>query len=492
IVESNALEAFPIRQGQLNLSSQSLLLLNCLIERFRDAKQYGSLLHVDDMNLQGVHLLQRDMGQVSLDDLMLSSWLEASSALLPQLIAQATVLAKKYHAVVTNPPYLNKYNPQLKAFMQSEYKDYGADLFSAFIYRNFEFCVKGGYSAFMTPFVWMFIKSYEKLRSYIISEKHISTLIQMEYSAFEEATVPICSFVFMNATSVGKGRYLRLTDFRGGMAAQNERVLEAQAHPDCNFVYDSDQKNYSKIPGSPVAYWLSKTALELFQNNPSFSKIAEPRAGLQTGENDTFLRLWHEIENNCIKYGCGSAQESMNSEEKWYPYSKGGEYRKWYGNYEYVVDWQNDGSNIKKDKLAKLSAGDILASNSKPKNVQYYFREGVTWTTLTSGAFSARLHIHGAIFDIKGSTSFFDNSRVQNYVMAFMNSLPFNTLMKVISPTLDYNAGYIGKMPIKIDESRFSICIALNNSCVAISQADWDSFETSWDFKRHPMVEAMR
>ena len=183
-------------------------------------------------------------------------------------------MAKKYTAVVTNPPYMNKFDAKLKKYIADNFADYKGDLFSVFMYHNFSFCTPDGYSAFMTPLVWMFIKTYEPLRNYILSFKHLSTLIQFEYSAFEEATVPICTFVLRNDNDINKSLCFRLSDFKGGMEVQKQKVLEALADKSCGYYYETDQTNFSKIPGSPIAYWVSKNMLKVFENGNPVSKNA--------------------------------------------------------------------------------------------------------------------------------------------------------------------------------------------------------------------------
>ena len=246
------------------------------------------------------------------------------------------LLLQKYTIICTNPPYLNKYNPKLKAFVNSNYKDYSGDLFSVFMYRNLQLCEPGGYCGFMTPNVWIFIKSYKKLRRYILDNKAITTLVQMEYSAFEEATVPICSFVLQNQKSAQLALCFRLSDFKGGTEVQKQKVLEAIANPDCGYFYEAQQDNFAKIPGAPVAYWVSEKFYEAFLRGITIDGLAKPRQGLATGCNDLFVRLWFEVKQEKICFGAENREDALRSRKKWFPYNKGGDFRKWYGNDEYV------------------------------------------------------------------------------------------------------------------------------------------------------------
>ena len=275
---------------------------------YEDGQEYGSMLQVDTLEPQpevdGTNLFGESA------DARLNTW------------NFRRLLAQKYDIVVTNPPYLNKYNPKLKDFVNKNYKDYSGDLFSVFIYRNLHLCKPDGYCGYMTPFVWMFIKTYEKLREYIIKGKSIATLVQMEYSAFEEATVPICSFVLKNGKPAEKGLYFKLSDFKGGMEVQKTKVLEALADKDCGYFYEADQSNFSKIPGAPVAYWVSEKFMQVFQKGKKLNDYAVVFEGLKTRDKEHFLRFWFEVNTF-----------------KWKHYAKGGAFRRWYGNGEYVVDW---------------------------------------------------------------------------------------------------------------------------------------------------------
>lgn len=327
-----------------------------------------------------------------------------------QLAKQAKIMSNKYAVVCTNPPYMNKLEGQLKKFVVDNYKAYSGDLFSVFIYRIFDYCKVDGYSAFMTPFVWLFIKTYEALRTYIIDTKAITTLVQMEYSAFEEATVPICSFVLKNGKATEKALCFRLSDFKGGMEVQKQKVLEALDNKKCGYFYQVEQSDFLKIPGSPIAYWISEKLLSIFEMAKSLSFYGEPKVGLQTGDTNYFLRYWYEVSNNKI-YLAKAKKELC----KWVPICKGGEYRRWYGNNEYVVNWENDGFEIKnfKDKNGKLK--------SRPQNVDFYFRKGITWNLISSANFAIRCYPAGMIFDVS-SNAFFCSDDLYLYIAAVLNS----------------------------------------------------------------------
>ena len=378
------------------------------------------------------------------------------------------LLARDYVAVCTNPPYLNKYNAKLKGFVNDKYKDYSGDLFSVFIYRNLQLCKPNGYCGFMSPFVWMFIKTYEKLREFIIRSRSITTLIQMEYSAFEEATVPICSFVLQNKKSDEAGLYFRLSDFKGGMEVQRQKVLEAIDNPDCGYFYEAQQSNFSKIPGSPVAYWVSKNIEEDFQIGILLSKVASPKQGMATADNARFVRKWYEPNISKI------ALNGFNG-VKWFPYNNGGGYRRWYGFNTDVVNWEDNGSEIKSFPKAYV------------RNEKDYFKSGITWNAITSSDISVRYFGEGYIFSNAGMAIFATQEKLL-FILAFINSLVAKKILSAISPTLNYNAGDIANLPLLLKQDYMNKINRKTQECIDLSTSDWDSYETSWDFKGHPLV----
>ena len=451
-----------------------------VVDTFIDAKEYGSILNVPDADYDYTLSVIDDFEQSVPVDFE-AQILRGKTDDIRALVNQAKLMAKKYTAVVTNPPYMNKFDAKLKKYIADNFAEYKGDLFSVFMYHNFSFCTPDGYSAFMTPLVWMFIKTYEPLRNYILSFKHLSTLIQFEYSAFEEATVPICTFVLRNDNDINKSLCFRLSDFKGGMEVQKQKVLEALADKSCGYYYETDQTNFSKIPGSPIAYWLSKKLLTAFSED-TIGDVAKPRQGLATGDNNRFLRLWHEIEITKFNSNCTSRENAAESKKKWFPCNKGGAFRKWYGNNDYVVNWENDGFEIRnfKDENGKL--------RSRPQNMNYYFKEGMTWSTISSSSLSMRYSPKGFMFETKGSVCFANDDSNLKYLLAMMNTPIVAEILLALSPTLDFHEGPLAKVPALIDTSVKTEVTALADENMSISKQDWDSFETSWDFKRNPLV----
>ena len=446
---------------------------------FIHAKELGSIIIPPQLDYEELgSLLTQYIKQVPDDFVGLHIYQENVKTILP-LIRQAKILANKYKTVATNPPYLNRYSPILKKYIESYYSDYKGDLFSVFIHRNLVFCDTSSYSGMMTPMVWMFIKTYEPLRNEVIREKSITSLIQFEYSAFEEATVPICSFVLKNCEETTPGLYIRLSDFKGGMDVQRKKTVEAIANTECGYYYETKAENFSKIPGSPIAYWVGEAMLKSFEN-PTLGDLAEPRQGLATADNNRFLRLWFECVQNRICYNAKSTEEAQQSGKKWFPYNKGGDFRKWYGNNDYVVNWENDGYEIKHivDDNGKL--------RSRPQNTNYYFRECATWSLNNSTATAFRHKSSGFIFDVNGMSLF--SSNYLNYFIGFCNTNISYEILKFINPSISFQAGDIAKLPIIINDENKEGVEQLVQQNITLSQTDWDSFETSWDFKKHPLI----
>lgn len=322
--------------------------------------------------------------------------------------------------------------------------------------------------------MWMFIQSYEKLRQYLFTQATIDTLIQFEYSAFEEATVPICTFVFKNSYVDKRGCYLRLTEFRGGMEVQRQKALEAINNHECGFYYEQNAKQYSKIPGSPVAYWVSEAFIRAY-NSKKIGNYGIARSGLQTGNNDLFLKYWHEVSIETIAFGMNSKEEYLESRKKWIPQIKGGEFRKWYGNFDYVVNWKNDGRDIKECKSCRLNA---MTTD------QFYFKKGITWSHTTSSVFGARYLPTGYFFNVEAPTLFLENDIL--YFLGFLDSCVAQLYLNANNSTMHYLVGNISALPIIMkDNTNIHDIVEVN---IHLSKIDWDSFETSWDFQRHPLL----
>lgn len=449
-----------------------------LVDLFKDAKEYGSILIVGFTSQQLDQLenrLEEIYSSIGDGGLFDTQDTEDLYILMKPLIKQARILTKKYKAVTTNPPYMNKFSNNLKNYINSKYADYKSDLFSVFMYRNFNMAKEGGYLGFMTPMVWMFIKSYEPLREYIIKNKNISTLIQFEYSAYEEATVPICSFVLKNKKDGSLGKYFRLSDFKGGMDIQKQKVLEAIANLRSKYYFETETTKFSKIPGSPIGYWLSDSFINMFADNSLIGDFADCNNGFTTGDNNLFLRLWFETDISYIAFNALSNEDSIRSGKKWFPYNKGGSFRKWYGNNDYVINWEKGGKDIKE-------YGHLV-----PRSMKYQFKRAISWSKISSGVCSFRVKDTGTMFDVAGLSMFpFDDDNYY-YLLASANSIVSQKCLEVLSPTLNYEAGHVASLPSKIFAKENVKELSKTN--VELSKMEWDSFEISWDFEGHPLLK---
>ncbi len=452
-----------------------------LLDTFKDALELGSLIEVETKDFESYSSYINNIYNNAENTSDYYYWRTDKYGQIIKLIKQAKILSNKYSITTTNPPYLNKMSGELKKYVVKNYKAYSSDLFAVFIKRNFDFTVENGYLGFMTPFVWMFIKSYEQLRKFIINEKSIATLVQMEYSAYEEATVPICSFVLKNGRATEKALCFRLSDFKGGMAVQKQKVLEAITDKDCGYFYEANIKEFNKIPNEPIAYFVSEIMFKIFEHSQSVATYGNTREGMATGSNALFMRYWFEVKKNRMKTNCKTRDNAVQSSCKWFPYNKGGDFRKWYGNDEYVVNWYNDGFEIMNFKDEKT--GRIRSHNY---NLDYIFRQGISWTALSSGNFGCRYSSQGKLADSKGSMLYLKNDDLLMYFLGLLNSCVSKYVLGVTSQTLDFKPGRIAELPVVVAE-RDSVESIVNYQ-VKLSKKDWDSFETSWDFQKHPLV----
>lgn len=425
-----------------------------------ECSNFGSLLKVDELGEQPkapeeLTLFNMDYNVVS------NNWN------FKRLISQ------KYTIICTNPPYMNgSYMPaELKKYIETEYKDCKSDMFSAFIVRELQSCKENGYVGMLTPYVWMFISSYEKLREYVLSTSSISSLVQLEYNAFEGACVPVCSFVLKKTSIPESGEYIKLSDFKG-IEVQAPKTLEAIKNPNCGYRYVAQQKNFSKIPGSPIAYWVNDQFLLHF-GTQDFTNIFDFKRGIATGDNNRFLRLWFEVSRCKINFNTGK-------QGKWFQYNKGGDFRKWYGNREYVINWEDDGAAIK----SFIKDGKLA---SRPQNIVHNFEENISYSSLTSGLLSFR-HYIGFINDQAGNYFVKSSNCSIQLGLALLNSKVATYCINLKNSTLNTTADDFASIPLCADIKDSLHIDDLEKNCEEIAKSDWDSYETSWDFKRHPLV----
>mgnify|MGYP000755334264 CR=1 FL=1 len=477
IAESNHVDSFALEyfcNGDAKLKKA----MDTIISELHDAKEYGSILTATPQDWSALY----DRFAEITEDINMSRE-TALRELLP-LVQVAEALVQKYDAVVTNPPYMgaSNMNPKLNDFIKNNYADYKSDFFSAFVIHASLMTKQSGYCGFFTPYVWMFIQSYEKMRNYLYNQATIETLIQFEYSAFEEATVPVCTFAFQNRHVQKKGCYLRLVDFRGGMEVQRQKTLEAIENHNCGFYYEQSTDNFSKIPGSPVAYWVSSALTQSFIAGTPLGEIAKPRQGMATTNNNRFLRLWHEIPIYNIGFGLNGIDETVG-EIKWFPYNKGGDFRKWYGNNDYIVNFQNKGQEV----CAYIDATSAVNSKGRVINRDRYFNECMSWSLISSSNIAFRYKPNGFIFDVAGMSCFASHSTLQ-YLLGLCNSIVVRIILQTLAPTINYQVGDIANIPVIFNPEMEEKVSNLSEHNISAERENWDAFETSWDFKRSPLV----
>ncbi|MBR4984189.1 MAG: BREX-1 system adenine-specific DNA-methyltransferase PglX [Proteobacteria bacterium] len=451
-----------------------------LMHVMENAFETGSLIQIPAVDFAA---LEDRLNSLSAQkDLFYAKHLET----LGMVLNTARLLSGHYAAVVTNPPYLNKYDASLKKYLQENYKEYSGDLFSVFIYRCMLFSKSGGYAGLMTPNVWMFIKSYAKLRQYLLRNHSITTLVQMAKGAFfSEATVDVCAFVLQCARSGKTGVYFRLEEFLGNMDYQAQKLCEALNDPSCRYRYQTKSSLFETLPGMQIGYWACEAILDAFRSGQALETHASPRQGMATTDNNTYLRRWYEVAHGDIGFGL-DRQAAVNSDIKWFPYNKGGEFRKWYGNQEYIVNYQHDGQCIKRDVLAKypyLKTPDFVV-----KNPDTYFDPCLSWSKISSGSVSFRYFPQGFLYDVSGCSIFFERDDDLYYYAGFLNSMVCAKILEIISPTLNYETGHIGMLPI-IDSAQWRASVAQRvEANIRLSAEDWGDFETSWTFAKHPLI----
>jgi len=385
------------------------------------------------------------------------------------------LLATKYDVVVTNPPYINskRMEPQLKKYVENTFPASKSDLFAAFIEQCLFLSNKEGLTGYMTPFVWMFNESYEKLRKQIIDNNLIHSLVQLEYSGFDGATVPVCTFTLRHQyIENAKGSYIRLEDFKGSQN-QGPKTLEAINNSDCGWFYLTDQFVYNKILGSNIAYWADDYILNYFENTLLKDSLKTSQ-GMKTLNNDRFIRNWTEIDFDNSSLIC------YDNDKKWYPINHGGDFCKWYGNNDEVINWEDDGYEVK--KLAKSKYNSVTRTVT---GMSYYFKEGITWTAISSGNFSARKFPKGFLFSNAGMCAFGEYDKLI-YNLGLLNSIIGFEYLKILSPTLNFGPNQVKRIPVICNN--VNIVIKLVEECIYISQIYVDNIEYSYNFKSNILL----
>lgn len=466
IEESNRIDRNLVKYF-CNNKEELIVNINKMLEQMSDAKECGSALIIEDIDWTVINnrLDEIDSEQnITIYSNLISG--------LKKVIRCAQMLDSDYDVVVTNPPYMNiSYMPdKLRTYVQKHYFDYKSDLFSVFTKRATMMAKREGHIGLLMPFVWMFIASYENMRRYINDNTSITSLIQLEYNAFEAACVPVAALTLENNKISISGEYIRLSDFRG-FENQEPKVLEAISNRNCGYRFTTYQELFKKMPGEIIAYWMSDAVEHAFVDAEPLASVADIKQGLKTGDNNKFLRLWYEVD---------ATKTSMQGGGKWFPCNKGGDYRRWYGNNDYVINWENDGFELKN---FKTEDGKL---KSRPQNLQYQFREGLTYTNISSSKFGIRYCPEGHAFDAAGSMIFAKKDNIL-YLLGLLSSNIIKLFTSILSPTMSFEVGQISVIPFVESESKD--VNELVQSCIEIAKNDWDSFETSWNFKKHPLIQ---
>jgi type II restriction/modification system DNA methylase subunit YeeA len=436
------------------------------LKQFEEADNFGSLIVPKVQNIESVLKLLESK------DVTQDIFLQETHQRVLRVLKQADYLSGKYHAVVANPPYMgNKgINPRLGVFLKDNYEEVKMDLFSAFVVRCSTLGVSNANIGIMSPNVWMYISSYEKLRHYILKQKTLTTLVELPLTGFRGATVQICSYTFINHHYPDlKGGFIRLVDFKGADEEMALYTKEAIKNKECGYYYLSSSSDFNKIPGIPIVYWASNKILDIFEKYSSLSEHIITREGLTTGSNDLFLRQWHEVNVNKLN-------------EKWFTYIKGGDFRRWSGNFNFVVNWENDGSEIR--TFADLETGRIRSHNY---NGEYAFKNGFTWSGISSGSFGVRNVENKFMFDAKGPMGFVKENSMLYLVQSFLNSKVTSYLISMLAPTVDFKLGHVLNLPYELNLNDKISTNTIQN--IDISKQDWDSYETSWDFTSLPLLQ---
>ena len=462
------------------IKNNNLNNLNKIIEDFEDAKEYGSILKLESIDKE---ILEREFNilkesfnnneQETLifneDEMIID--INEELELIENLIKQHTIMTDKFDITVTNPPYMgnSRMNGILKEYIDKNYSDVKSDLFAVFIERCNEFTKKNCYTSMITMQSWMFLSSFETLRKNIIEKTEIKSLNHLGTRAFSEIggeVVSTVAWISKKISPKNEGTYIRLVDY-------NNAELKEQEFSNKDNYFQAKQKDFEKIPGSPIAYWVSDKIREIFEKNQKLGEVSEPKSGIMTGNDNLFLKNWFETNFINIGLNLSSDIELLESNKKWFPLSKGGEFRKWYGNLEHIINLKNNGEDIKKSGV-----------NFRLRDSKYYFKNSITWSRITSSTIAFRKN-EKVLFSDAGPSMFLDKNL--EYVLGFCNSNIFKNLIIAKNPTLNFQVNDISTIPVLVSSNNYINTLVEKN--ISISKEEWDSRETSWDFKKLSLID---
>lgn len=463
-----ALESVTLEEGETGLPKK-------LAEELSHLGEIGSLLVPtnEDMDAIRAELASRT------SDLFAAATKDG----LKRALESCEALRRRFDVVVANPPYMgsSSFNPFMSGWVKKNYPNVKSDLCTCFIERGHSLTADQGYAAMVTMQSWMFLGSFEKMRSKLIAEKGIVTMAHLGPRAFDAIggeVVSVTADVLYNGKFEGSGAYFRLVDINGS-EPKRQALLEAIKNPACGWFYRRDASTFHQIPGSPIAYWVGDGLFNAYSFGQLLGNEIDARVGMISGNNNRFLRRWTEVSS--FKIGFAGSHASP-SNEKWIPIQKGGEFRLWYGNLDYVINWENDGWEIKKDNY------DGPRIRSHNYNGPMAYRSGITWNSITSGRFQCRYTPEGFLFDAAGPLCYVKDSSLVRYILGFMSSNVFVEIMRIVNPTLNFPPNYLEQTPLIEHAALKSAINDRVDQCIDISKLDWDSLETSWDFKRSPLL----
>lgn len=447
--------------------------LEYLCSIFIDAKEYGSIIEVDNVNLERIKQRLREIEDAH--SLMLDKYREILLEKLPIIIKQTEIMSNKYEICTTNPPYLGRkgMNAKITNYVDLKYKKTKQDLYAVFMERTIKYTKNQGYSSMINQHSWMFLVTFESFREYINNNIETVNMLHLGTRAFDEIggeVVQTTTFVFRNIKNKEYiASYIDLT--KGDSEKEKEEMFFKK-----NKIYKVKSSSYNYLPFKVIGYWLSKNMLNNFNNSTRIQDIADSKKGLDTADNDRFLRLWHEVNRNNIGMGLNDCSEFEKNKYIWNPLNKGGGFRRWYGNRSYVIKWRNNGIELKEFPRATI------------RNEQYYFRSGITWSDISTGKFAARYTENGFIFEATGHM-LFTNEHLLKYILGYMNTNIFQKFADITCTGLHYSNGSIAQIPINTEWNNYLGICNIVDDCVELCKNDWDSFETSWDFQKHPLMK---
>ena len=473
IVESNALGgSYKYAMGDFLLSKEHQETLNYLMDAFIDAKEYGSILCLEKRDYVGLLKAWNTTASQTTENMNLTIWFSAVEHEVPKLIEQAIILTQDYNVVVTNPPYMGSsgMSAKLSDYVKKYYPDSKSDLFAVFIEQCGQMTKKNGYQAMITQHAWMFLSSFEKLRIKLLNAD-IVNMAHLGARAFEEIggeVVQTTSFVIRKSHIADyKGEYCRLIE-PTSQQGKEDMFLAGENR------YSADQSSFSKIPGSPVTYWVNSDICDVY-NQSLVRNYMDCRSGIMTGD-EKFIQFWFETNNEHLKLDCLCAEDM--DEFKWFPLNSGGDFRYYFGNNSKVVNLWHDGAEIKEN-----------VKNYRLRDKTYYFRKGITWGRISSSKIAFRETVDGSLFGDAGPIGFVETNR--RYLLGFLCSKAASYFLKATNPTLNYQVRDVENLPLIIDEKKLGNVEEIVGVNIKVAKNDWDAFEASWDFQHHPLLRSV-